>query len=170
MKENKGMKYETMQNSTRFADTMAVLNGLSGSHKSGISRAVIYSTFADSGVPTKYAATALRLRGVKMPGRGQYDLAKMITGMNSKFGPTASAKKSSAKVKLAKVAKVKKVKAKKVEKPKVIKLQGVDHSAHSPIEEITDPNFGKIEHLTGAGLHATEDDITDELNLMGTYL
>ena len=175
MKENKGMKYETMQNSTRFADTMAVLNGLSGSHKSGISRAVIYSTFADSGVPTKYAATALRLPGVKMPGRGQYDLAKMIAGMNSKFGPTASAKKSSVKVKLAKVtntkvAKVKKVKVKKVEKPKVIKLQGIDHSAHSPTEEITDPNFGKIEYLEVAGLHATEDDIADELSLMGTYL
>ena len=157
MKENKGMKYETMQNSTRFADTMAVLKSLSGSHKSGISRAVIYSTFADSGVPTKYAATALRLPGVKLSGRGQYDLAKMIHGMNAKFGSIASTQKVTKAEKP--VSKVKKVKVTKVEKPKAIKLQDVDRPPTSSLER---EDFGTF--------HATEDDITDELSLMGTYL
>ena len=77
-------------------------------------------------------------------------------------------KKTSVKVKKSKGKRVKV--DNKVEKPKVIKLQGVDHSAHSPTEEITDPNFGKIESLEVAGLHPTEDDIADELSLMGTYL
>ena len=92
----------------------------------------------------------------------------MIDGMEKKFGGTGVSKKTSVKVKKSKVKRVKV--DNKVEKPKVIKLQGVDLSAHSPTEEITDPNFGKIESLEVAGLHPTEDDIADELSLMGTYL
>lgn len=171
MKENKGMNYDTMKNSTRFADTMAVLKGLqnTGCPTGKIARKDIYQAFTDSGVPEKYAATALRLPGVRVPNmRSFYHLQEMIDGMEKKFGGTGVSKKTSVKVKKSKVKRVKV--DNKVEKPKVIKLQGVDHSAHSPTEEITDPNFGKIESLEVAGLHPTDDDIADELSLMGTYL
>lgn len=98
MKENKGMNYATMQNSTRFGDTMAVLKTIkdTGCPTGKIARKVIYQGFDDCGVPGKYAATALRLPGTRVFNmRSFYNINKMIEGMEKKFGGTGVSKKTS---------------------------------------------------------------------------
>lgn len=180
MKENKGMNYATMQNSTRFGDTMAVLKTIQTAQcpTAKTPRKTIYQAFEDQGVPGKYAATALRLSGVRVPNMsGFYRVDKMIEGMEKKFGGTGVSKMNSIKAKTkakTKVkTKVKRVKIQKAAKPEVIKLQGMDSSAHSPTEEITDISYARIERIESLGtpgFHPTADDIADELSLMGTYL
>ena len=192
MKENKGMNYATMQNSTRFGDTMAVLKTIQSAQcpTAKTPRKTIYQAFEDQGVPGKYAATALRLSGVRVPNMsGFYRVDKMIEGMEKKFGGTGVSKMNSIKAKVktktkvktkgwvapkAKVkGRVKHVRTQKAAKPEVIKLQGMDSSAHSPTEEITDISYARIERIESLGtpgFHPTADDIADELSLMGTYL
>lgn len=176
MKENKGMNYATMQNSTRFGDTMAVLKTIQTAQcpTAKTPRKAIYKAFEDQGVPGKYAATALRLSGVRVPNMsGFYRVDKMIEGMEKKFGGTGVSKKTSVKIKTKTKVKTKRVKTPKVQKPEVIKLRGVDSSAHSPTEEITDISYARIERIESLGtpgFHPTADDIADELSLMGTYL
>ena len=70
----------------------------------------------------------------------------------------AAAKKIKVK---GKKSKVQKVKIQENKKADVVKVTGPDHSAHSPSEEITE-DFGSF--------HPSEDDIADELSLMGTNL